>query len=155
MPALGSLLKPGNMVKSVWNGNLTFCWFPNDEIHRGRDAFILWASTVVLLGVVWVRGREQLVYLLTNVTLQHGRWREHETTGCPSLKQSPSTTFLVVSDPATPLSVQAAPRETEANNQSLKRSKLTSRKVLLRKIQIWVRMGRLRTKEGSFLIYTH
>lgn len=66
----------------------------------------------------------------------------------------PPPSFLVVSDWLTPFSSNCT-EETEANNQSLKRSKLTSRKLLLRKIQIWVRMGRLRTKERSFLIYTH
>ena len=148
---------------------------------------------VMLLGVVWVRGKEELVYLLTNVTLQCGQWRAWEDNWV-SFTQAvtlhpPSWWFLT----GLPLSVQTAPRKLKpvikaaAAAKSLqscptlcdpidgsppgspvpgilqartlewvaKEIKTYLRKLLLRKIQIWVRMGRLRTKKRSFLICAH
>ena len=66
---------------------------------------------VMLLGVVWVRGKEELVYLLTNVTLQCGQWRAWEDNWV-SFTQAvtlhpPSWWFLT----GLPLSVQTAPRK--------------------------------------------
>ena len=66
---------------------------------------------VVLLGVVWVRGEEELAYLLTNVTLQRGQWRaweDHWVSSTQAVTLHPPSWWLLT---GLPLSIQTAPRK--------------------------------------------
>lgn len=82
------------MMRCLEEGTLSFCELP---------CCASW--------VEWVRGKEELAYLLTNVTLQHGQWRAWEGhwvsfTQAVTL-HPPSWWFLT----GLPLSIQTATRK--------------------------------------------
>ena len=155
MPRLGFFcLKPGNMVKSMWNGHLTFVGF---QMMRCLEEGMLSFCELPCCASWGCMGqRRRGACLLTDKCYSAvGSVKSmRRPLGVLHSSGHPQPTFLVASDRLAPFNSNCT-QESEASDQSSKTSKLTSRKLLLRKMQIWVRMGRLRTKERSFLICAH
>ena len=113
MPRFGFFcLKPGNMVKSVWNGNLTFCWFPNDEMlsFYGLPCHASWGS---------MSQRKRGACLFTDKCYS-AVWSVksmRRPLGVLHSSSLPPPTFLVVSDWLAPFSSNCT-QETEASDQS-------------------------------------